>query len=581
MTDRPKKALIVVTGTYGDSQLTALRAPPQDAAALAEVLGDPTIGDFDVAVLRDPGCQELREAVEEFFAERAAEHTLLLHFSCHGLKDGSGTLYLATKDTRCVRLASTAVPAEFVSGLMLASVARRAVVVLDCCYAGAFERGILTRADTDAHVEDSFQTLGRMGGGSQRGRAVLAACGAVEFAREGTTAAPSFFTRTLVKGIRSGDADLDGDGEIGLTELHEYVCDELRELTPHQTPRLWVFGAHGGDLPIARAPARLAKPPPLPEEVAAHVRSRSPTRRLWAIEDLESLLHGDDIGLALAAATALERLSGDDSRRVADSAGKVMSSARPRVRQDSLDLGTIAMDSPMPAAVIAVEGAPLVHSTLEATADAPWLAAKQVTDGVEVRVKEVPQPGPHEARVLIRTATGEASVPVQVQVGRKYRPPKPDGISMEMGAISLLGHQSWKPPQPPPPRRPSEPLMHWPFTSAAVFLAVSLSVFPFAADLGSAFGSSAGWLTWPVVGVSIVVNTVVSLRARRDAAVPRSMASSWGYSALTVLLATGTFLLFGVYIRSPATIVAVLSLTCACIAMLIGAIALWGAALSG
>ena len=73
--------------------------------------------------------------------ERQPADLVLLHFSCHGLKDDAGELYLAATNTVPNRLASTAVDSVLVNRLMRRSRARRVVLLLDCCYGGAFERG--------------------------------------------------------------------------------------------------------------------------------------------------------------------------------------------------------------------------------------------------------------------------------------------------------------------------------------------------------------------------------------------------------------------------------------------------------
>ncbi|MFE6846843.1 caspase family protein [Streptomyces sp. NPDC057686] len=579
MAESRRKALVVVTSTYGDSKLTALRAPPQDAVALSEVLGDPAIGGFEVETLSDPSCQELREEVDEFFADRTSDHTLLLHFSCHGVKDAAGTLFLATMDTRCDRLASTAVPAEFVSSLMLASRARRAIVILDCCYAGAFERGLLTRADQDAHVGESFQNLQQIGGTSQRGRAVLAACSAVQVAGDGSIAGsaepvqPSYYTRSVVQGLRSGDADLDGNGEIGVSELHQYVCDELRELTPHQTPGIWVFGAHGRDLPIARAPVRQTKPPSLPEELAALVRSPSPADRLWAIEDLESILQGDEIGPALAALATLDDLLGDDSRRVAHRAERAKRSALPRIGPGLLDLGAVTLGSLGRSAVITVEGPPVARSTLEATTDTSWLKAEPVVDGGEVKVEAtgLPSPGHHRGSVRVRTTTGEAEVQVVVL------------------ATTRVGEDAPRAPRTPPEwnRQPPRPkpvrsVPYWPFAWAAALLAVAAIPLLAAVDPGfylwSAFRGASGLLVWPGLLLSTVVNVVLAVRARRRSAAVRRPRVFWSYTSLTALNMLGTGVAFAAYDLSYSkSATAALVLTGACIAELTGCLYLWKA----
>ncbi|MFI1285970.1 caspase domain-containing protein [Streptomyces sp. NPDC020858] len=585
MAESRRKALVVVTSSYGDSKLTALRAPPQDAVALAEVLGDPGVGGFDVETLSDPSCQELREEVEEFFADRSSDHTLLLHFSCHGVKDAAGTLFLATTDTRCVRLSSTAVPAEYVSSLMLASQARRAVVILDCCYAGAFERGLLTRADPDPHVGESFQNLHQISDTSQRGRAVLAACGAVETAIEGNhdeaaeRLQPSFFTRSVVKGLRSGNADLDGNGEIGVSELHQYVCDELRELTPHQTPRLWVFGAHGRDLPIARAPARRTEPTPLPEKVAVLVHSSSPADRLWAIEDLESILQSNEIGLALTAVTTLDEMRSDDSNRVADRADRVRRSVRPRVGPEVLDLGTVTLDSLGPAAVITVQGPPVTHSELEATTDAPWLTAEPAADGDEVKVKAkgLPGPGNHRGNVLVRTATGEAAV--QVVVEAETRVPQAESrVAQDEARVrttASMGNQS------PSRRDRTERVPYWPFSSAAALLAAALMFVLSATDPGwylwRAFQGGSAMLVWPGLLLGIVANTVLAVLARPRAAVLRRPAVFGSYVGLTTLNTLGTAVAltaYNAYLNVSLLTTLCILLPCACVAEFAGCHAL-------
>ena len=56
------------------------------------------------------------------------------------------------------------------------------MLLLDCCYSGAFANGVRVRAAADINVLDSFPQ-GRMGGG--RGRVVITASSAMEFAFEG------------------------------------------------------------------------------------------------------------------------------------------------------------------------------------------------------------------------------------------------------------------------------------------------------------------------------------------------------------------------------------------------------------
>ncbi len=72
-----------------------------DAEALARVLKDPEIGDFDVRTMLNKPEHVIREAVAELFADRKPEDLLLLHCSCHGVKDEAGELYFAATNTSC------------------------------------------------------------------------------------------------------------------------------------------------------------------------------------------------------------------------------------------------------------------------------------------------------------------------------------------------------------------------------------------------------------------------------------------------------------------------------------------------
>jgi hypothetical protein len=308
--DGDRSALIVASDSYTDPGLQRLRAPASDAQALAGVLRDPDIGGFGVRTLLNEPAHEVTLAVEEFFADRRPDDLLLLHFSCHGVKDEGGELYFAAANTRMRRLAATAVPAEFVNRRMGRSRSRRVVLLLDCCYAGAFERGMTARAGAGMDIEEQF-------GG--RGRAVITASSAMEYAFEGDELAdareqvPSVFTSALVEGLETGEADRDQDGLVALDELYDYVYDKVRAVTPNQTPGKWTFGVQG-ELVIARRSRPVTTPAPLPPELQEAADSPFAGVRAGVVPELARLLRSRHAGLALAARLTLERLADDDSR---------------------------------------------------------------------------------------------------------------------------------------------------------------------------------------------------------------------------------------------------------------------------
>jgi Caspase domain len=254
-----RHALVVAVSRYRDPKLRRLRAPAADAKRLAAVLQDPNVGGFDVEVALDENEAPLRRRIARFFSGRRPDDLLLVHFSCHGIKDERGDLYLAAADTEVGDLlGATGVSSSWLSEQVGRSRSRRVVLLLDCCFSGSFPFGVRARA-TDT-VDAQHQLEGR-------GRAVITASNAMEYAYEGDQLTghgePSIFTEAVVEGLASGDADRDGDGLISVDELYDYVFDRVKERTPNQTPNK--LSTLEGALHIARSQAR----PPAAEQPEA------------------------------------------------------------------------------------------------------------------------------------------------------------------------------------------------------------------------------------------------------------------------------------------------------------------------
>jgi glycogen debranching enzyme len=277
-----RAALVIACTEFEDKHLQELTSPRQDATALADVLSNPHLGGFEVEVILNPTSHAARVRIEAFYTDRKKDDLLLLYFSGHGIKDDSGQLYLATPDTQRRLLRATSVPASFVNEAMNASFSRRQVLILDCCNSGAFAKGLVSKGSLDLNLREQFQGTGRV---------VLTASNAVQFAFEGEDsggrAASSVFTRHLVAGIRTGDADTDGDGWVSLDELYDYVHARVIDDIPHQEPSKWVFNLNG-NLFISQSPQG-----PRPQSDPSYVVVTSP------VGDRHPFLlkHGDTFGL--------------------------------------------------------------------------------------------------------------------------------------------------------------------------------------------------------------------------------------------------------------------------------------------
>ncbi|WP_405720535.1 caspase family protein [Streptomyces sp. NBC_01537] len=439
MEEKSRHALIIANDRYHDDGLRQLVSPAQDAAALGDVLSDPQIGDFDVQMVRNEPSHVITMRIDDFFSDRRPKDTLVVHFSCHGLKSESGELYFAASNTLPRRLASTAVPASFVRRCMAVTRARSIALFLDCCYGGAFSQGATARAAGDAHVLDSFAGE-KLGGG--RGWAVITASNSMEYAFEGSQLAedagarPSVFTSAVVSGLATGEADLDEDGRISLDELYEYVYDRVRQENPNQTPSRSVDMQ--GDLYLARSYRRRITSVPVPDDLRAAMRSADLYTRRGAIIELRSRMEHTDLSVAAGAREALEEMARQDIRAVADEATRALNEVRVNPYPAHLHFGQVGQNTPTPHQSVRLLGPPLARSCVPRP-QSDWLHATESSDGLDVSV-ETATPGRLSGDLVLEGVVGTSVVHVDVEVL-----PAASAAPTQTAAV---------PPSPPPPPGP-------------------------------------------------------------------------------------------------------------------------------
>lgn len=223
-----------------------LSSPKHDVERLAKVLENPTIGGYNVQpLLINSSSPATKVVIEDFFNRRERGDLLLLYFSGHGHKHPiDGALYLIATNTYKSQIRSTGIEARFIRDLMRDCRAERQIIILDCCYSGSIDPGKSGEIET-VEIEDQFFDKANQvveEPENEAGRYILTASSATQLAFEKVIPGSeySIYTHFLLEGLEKGKAAPNGDQEVRVSDLHEYIEPRVRNARPNQQPRLWV-----------------------------------------------------------------------------------------------------------------------------------------------------------------------------------------------------------------------------------------------------------------------------------------------------------------------------------------------------
>jgi molecular chaperone DnaK len=323
----PKKALIIANRRYADSRFNELPGAVQDAEQLESVLSDRIISDFVVETQVDESCRTIMKQMEAFFGNAQPDDLLLLHLSCHGRIDSLGHLSFIVSDTELDYIAASGISATFVNDLMERSYSKHIVMMLDCCYSGAFARDMRPRAEVP--VVNVVEPL------SGRGRVVITSATALQVSYENEQRSrakdePSLFTSAVIEGLRDGSADLNGDGHVDSQELYVFVREKVTFRQPRQTPTQ--NDRVDGTIYLTRNPKSLRpeRIPGLDTELWEAMLSKKIWLRQGALYEIERLLSAHDVTRAAepAAVEAAFFLTHDADEDIAFRAARLVAAER-------------------------------------------------------------------------------------------------------------------------------------------------------------------------------------------------------------------------------------------------------------
>lgn len=158
-------------------------------------------------------------------------------FSGHGTPEvESGESYLLPYEGRPETIEHSGISLDDILDGLEQTPARDVLAFVDACFSGSGDRSALPEGTRPlVPVEEAKPS-------TSSNVALLSSSGANEIS--GTTADGNqgLFTHHLIRAIGEGRADIDGDGQISLDELHTYitprVARDARELDRNQTPSI-------------------------------------------------------------------------------------------------------------------------------------------------------------------------------------------------------------------------------------------------------------------------------------------------------------------------------------------------------
>lgn len=207
--------------------------------ALATTLLDPDIGNFDfIEDLVDRPAYEILAHLEGLFKYRKPYDLIFVYYAGLGFINGDGQVYLAAVDTDPKSLADTAIPAAVLNGWMDNSFSRQQNLILDNQFVSVNGSGELAMMAEAQDPVEAFRGKGYW-------RLLLSSSVNASPIREDETvlanSLSSSMSDLIIRGLETGDADINKDGLIGLRDLYLYLKEEMQRRGMSQKPNLYAF----------------------------------------------------------------------------------------------------------------------------------------------------------------------------------------------------------------------------------------------------------------------------------------------------------------------------------------------------
>ena len=264
--------LVAIGVSDYDQQDMSLNFAAKDATDLVNLLKQQERYNeiVDIKVLNQDATKENISSLKDQLQQSKPDDDIVVFVAGHGLLDKNLDYYLGTSDIDFSDPATRGLPYEDLEGLLDGIQSRNKLLLIDACHSGEVDKsdteevsetassGTIDETvsgavafrgfkkfkskESDLGLQSSFELMKELFADLRRGSgtAVISSASGVEFAFESDEWQNGVFTYAFLQGITSMQADLDGDKQIRVSELLEYISTTVGDLTngkQHPTSR--------------------------------------------------------------------------------------------------------------------------------------------------------------------------------------------------------------------------------------------------------------------------------------------------------------------------------------------------------
>ena len=215
-------------------------------------------------ITNEQATKENIKDVKNFLSGSKIDDNVIVFVASHGLLDDQLDYYLATTNVNFQQPRQNGLVYEDLEGILDGIPARKKLLLIDACHSGEVDaddvaasapaqmegftaesapitgeiksRGFKRMGGSNLGMASTFELMKEMFNDLRRGSGatVISSAGGKEFALESSKWNNGVFTYCFLEGLESGSADVDGDSKVDISEIRNYVADNVKKLTNGQ-----------------------------------------------------------------------------------------------------------------------------------------------------------------------------------------------------------------------------------------------------------------------------------------------------------------------------------------------------------